>query len=92
MYTKKCNDCKFFANRDVFKGFCLTNQKDAIIDTDAIECASYVQADKCRFCNSYKSGAGPEYSKGALGECGVQSVMVYADLGACPSFDASKAN
>lgn len=92
MYAKKCNDCKFFANRDVFKGFCLIKQDDTVIDTDAVKCPSYVHADKCRFCKSYKSGAGPKYSKGALGECGVQSVLVYADLKACPSFAASKAN
>lgn len=92
MSERKCNDCTHFAHRDVFKGYCLLKEKDAVIDTDAIKCSSYAQSDKCRFCGNYKSGAGPEYSKGALGQCGVQSVMVYADLKSCPSYAVSKAN
>lgn len=91
MSAKKCNDCKFFATRDVFKGYCNKLEKEVVIDTDAVKCTSYAQSEKCRFCKSYKAG-GPSYSKGALGECGVQSTRVYADLKACSSFAASSAN
>ena len=92
MDIKKCNDCMSFSHRDAFKGFCLTKQKDAIIDKDAITCDSYAKTDKCKFCTRYKSGAGPEYSRGALGQCQAQSVMVYADLKACSAFNAGKVN